>query len=416
MKRILSLALSFSLILAVMFGVSSCNWMNSLLNNDNQFIFRSNGDGTCIVVGQKNTMGMYLTTSDILIPSVSPDGERVTSIADYAFEHCDGVQSVTISNGVKSIGARAFSYCQSLERVTIPESVTSIDPTAFVESYRLTDINIDGKNEIYKSIDGNVCSKDGKTFIMCAPGKTIVDIPDSVTDIREDAFSDCKMLFSVTLSDGMTSIEDVFGSCENLRSITIPKNVKNINNSVFSNCKSIVEVVNNSSVYITYKDDNTNSLYNDPYIFDVHSGTSKLIVWDDYIFYDYKDAKYLLGYVGTKSQLTLPNNCDGDVYSIYRYAFKANSIISSIEIPNGVSKIGRGAFESCFFLSSITISKSVKDIGNLAFNLCPLLNAIKYTGTVEEWNSIEKGMLGIGLQYGSESREIICSDGTIKIN
>lgn len=415
MKRILNLVLSLILIANVAFGVSSCNIANSLLNKGEQFVFNSNGDGTCSISGKRDAKGIYITTSKIVIPSVSPDGEQVTSIADYAFEHYDMLQSVTIPNTVKSIGFRAFGYCQSLTSVTIPDSVTSINPTAFVESYRLTDVNIDGNNEIYKSIDGNVCSKDGKTFIICAPGKVFVDIPDSVTDVEKEAFLNCEMLFGVTLSNSMTAMENVFSGCTNLRSITIPENIKSISDSIFSDYKKLVEVVNNSSVSISYKGDDTGLLYNDPHIFDVHTGTSRLITQDDYIFYDYDNAKYLIGYVGTQSKLVLPGSCNGDSYSIYRYAFMDNSMISSVEIPKGVSRIGREAFESCLFLRSITISKSVKDIGNLAFNLCPSLVTIKYTGTVNEWNSISTGVFGLGLEYGSTVEEIACSDGAVKI-
>ena len=55
----------------------------------------------------------------------------VTSIGDYAFEHCTGLTSVTIPNSVTSIGSRAFCDCYGLTSVTIPNSVTSIGEKAF---------------------------------------------------------------------------------------------------------------------------------------------------------------------------------------------------------------------------------------------------------------------------------------------
>ena len=53
-----------------------------------------------------------------------PDG--VTSIADYAFERCVRLESVSIAEGVTVLGKETFSGCKALTSVTIPESVSSI--------------------------------------------------------------------------------------------------------------------------------------------------------------------------------------------------------------------------------------------------------------------------------------------------
>ena len=40
-----------------------------------------------------------------------------------AFEHCDGLTSVTIGKGVTSIGNRAFCWCDSLTYITFDGTV-----------------------------------------------------------------------------------------------------------------------------------------------------------------------------------------------------------------------------------------------------------------------------------------------------
>ena len=55
----------------------------------------------------------------------------VTSIGSYAFCECTDLTSVSIGNGVTSIGGCAFENCTGLIFVTIPESVTNIDNEAF---------------------------------------------------------------------------------------------------------------------------------------------------------------------------------------------------------------------------------------------------------------------------------------------
>ena len=74
--------------------------------------FTSNGDGTCYVSGIGSC-----TDTDIVIPSVSPDGDSVTSIGDSAFCGCFGLTSITIPDSVTSIGDAAFHYCSGLTDV-----------------------------------------------------------------------------------------------------------------------------------------------------------------------------------------------------------------------------------------------------------------------------------------------------------
>ena len=68
--------------------------------------FASNGDGTCAVTGIGTCQD-----SRIRIPSHSPNGDRVVSIADRAFENANNLTGVTIPGSVDEIG---FSSVHSL--------------------------------------------------------------------------------------------------------------------------------------------------------------------------------------------------------------------------------------------------------------------------------------------------------------
>ncbi|MBR1867377.1 MAG: leucine-rich repeat protein, partial [Clostridia bacterium] len=71
-----------------------------------------------------------------------------------------------------SIGGEAFEDCYSLTSIELPSSVTSIGALAFDRCSSLSSITIDENSQNYKSIDGNLYSKDGKTLIQYAIGKT----------------------------------------------------------------------------------------------------------------------------------------------------------------------------------------------------------------------------------------------------
>ena len=59
--------------------------------------------------------------------------ESVSKIGDEAFEG-DAFQGVIIPDGCASIGSRAFANCENLRYVYIPESVTEIEDDAFLDS------------------------------------------------------------------------------------------------------------------------------------------------------------------------------------------------------------------------------------------------------------------------------------------
>ena len=162
-----------------------------------------------------------------------------------AFYGCNGLTSVTIGDGVTSIGDDAFSGCTGLTAVTIGDGVTSIGSFAFRECSGLTSITVNENNLNYKSIDGNVYSKDGTVLVQYAIGKTAntFEIPDSVASIGYGAFYGCDDLTSITIPDSVTSIGDwAFYDCSGLTSVTIPDSVMSIGRYAFSGCTGLTSV------------------------------------------------------------------------------------------------------------------------------------------------------------------------------
>jgi hypothetical protein len=177
--------------------------------------------------------------------------KSVTSIGNYAFNHCENLTTVTIYQGVVTIGDYAFQST-GLKTLTIPNSVTKIGSGAFTFCQNLTSVNI---------IDGGTVSIQSSAFANS--GLTSITIPKSVTSISSGAFYGCARLTSVTIEDEGALI--IYGNAfknTGLTSIIIPNSVTSISSGAFQTVK-----------YAYIQGDDTN--YTTPF------GTSTTVYYDE---------------------------------------------------------------------------------------------------------------------------------------
>jgi len=171
-------------------------------------------------------------------------GSGVNVLEDYTFADCVNLTDITLSNGLIEIDGSAFCNC-GFESIEIPWSVEKISIEAFAGCKRLKTIEVDENNRNYCSIDGNLCSKDGKTLILYAQGKTEKTpiIPSGITVIGESAFVACDNITELTIPDGVTEIGIfAFSYCRNLKSVAFGANVIHIRSWAFFLCENLVRV------------------------------------------------------------------------------------------------------------------------------------------------------------------------------
>ena len=139
-----------------------------------------------------------------------------------------------------------------------PEGEDSIEGyyTYTVENSKATitdcDTSISGDIAIPDTLGGYpVTNIEDEAFSDCT-GLTSITMPDSVTSIGPAAFSDCTGLTKLTIGNSVTSIGGyAFYYCTGLTSITIPDRVTSIGNNAFYGCTGLTEmsVASGNSVY-----------------------------------------------------------------------------------------------------------------------------------------------------------------------
>ncbi len=206
----------------------------------------ASADGRCLIKDGVLIHFIYSGEEEYVIP------EGVTQIGREVFANCRKLVSITLPDGVTEIGERAFSGCGSLTNIVIPNGVTKIAKEAFLGS-DIKHVTVSavagdtscveeafGRDKIvgyvgeYASADGRCLVKDGMLLDFIYKGEIWYSIPQGVKTICKRALRECDKLSSVTIPDSVTEIEnEAFADCCNLTTIkclaTTPPTIYDLN-------------------------------------------------------------------------------------------------------------------------------------------------------------------------------------------
>ncbi len=340
----------------------------------------------------------------------------VTTISNNAFKNYKNLKSVVIPKTVTKIGCKSF-FGTPIRQLKVPSSVKTIGQEAFSNMPKLKTLTVPGKFSIktvggddssagvcsnvdtvvfntklnvkrtaaftsenfvvskndskYKSIDGVIYSKDGKS---------IVRVPQLRKELVIDAQCEHFALQSVLDTNADNEGDPIGGS--RVKKIVIPPSVKKVESAQYAG------VCRNES-YLSGEEKEGIALEIQSKQLD---GTSlnELIIWlgakpqdvmkqlpqqihfanDMYISSD----GALLKYAGKEKEVTIP----AGVTKIGNYAFWRVNCLEKIHMPEGLKEIGDYAFYACSDVIRekelcVTFPSTIQRIGKSAFQL----NAIK---------------------------------------
>lgn len=287
--------------------------------------FTSNGDGTCSVAWTRDC-----TDKDVIIPTVSPEGEVVTTIDSNAFsgQGLFSMSSVHIPDTVTVIREYAFKNCWNLTYIIIPDSVTHIRSGAFQNCDKLTE----------------------------------VVLPDSVTYMGEETFRDCDNLTRVVLPAGVTSLSGTFMECPLLTGVTLPVALQTIGVKTFYKCESLTEMVIPDGVTTIWE-----------YAFNWCTSMERIEIPPSVTYIGkmaFSSCSSLKGvYIESLEAwcgIDFVDNPLKDAHNLYLNG----ELVTRLVIPEGVTSISSMAFADALCVVSITIPESVTYIAADAFFTC----------------------------------------------
>ena len=298
-----------------------CSWCGK---ESDKAAHEDKGDGTCKVCGVKlsdvlaegmiSGLGWSLARSGVLTISGSGDVPETANDSSAVLwkEYKDKIVEVVIKSGVTGVGSGAFTGCTALKKVSISDTVKKLDLNAFSGCTALEAFTVADGNEVYASADG-VLLNTGKTLLISCPvGKTgAYTVPETVTEIEKSAFA-ASGVESVSMSDAVTAVgEGAFSNCSKLKSVVLPKGLKELKSSLFSGCSALEKISIPDSVKTLGEG--------------VFSGCAAL-----------KEVK-------------IP----GEVTVIPKNAFSGCAALESVSIPASVTAINEAAFDKCTALKNV---------------------------------------------------------------
>ena len=244
---------------------------------------------------------------------------------------------------------KAFYMSKLNGKIDLPMSVKSIGAYAFTKT-ACTDFFLpDRVTEIGEG-----------AFESCNNFRTL-NLPRDLKKIGPRAFKDCLLSGHLDIAYNVTEIGDyAFSGCTSLTKLTLTSSLQRIGAYAFSGCKWLdCELAIPSSV----------TEIGDGAFKDCTYLSGKLILPANLKKIGSKTFENCKFFTGT---LVIPNS----VTEIGQDAFSDCSRFTGLSLPNNLRKIGYGAFARCTSLTGpLSIPETVKEIGSYAFYNCP-----KFTG------------------------------------
>lgn len=324
------------------------------------------------------TDGMFRNCTS-LSSVIIPNGVR--RIEGEAFRGCLRLQEVTIGSNVDTIRDTTFNECDKLKTIygytgSYAETFASNKGIDFhsigevPEPPAPTGMKINVGNNAVATVTGNTVTitGTGETYDDCwwadvndsnnELDKTSIKyiiVEDGITSLGYELFKNFNNVETIELPASLTKIKNwTFQNCRSLKSISIPEGVTEIGNGIFNDCVSLKNITFPS----TLKEipDITDCEDSEPV--PVESITLKKGI-------------QTIGFLAFGGLSKLKNiNIPDSVTIIKQSAFADCIALSNISLPDTITKIEYGAFRNCESINKIVLPNSLISLDDDVFQNC----------------------------------------------
>ena len=264
-----------------------------------------------------------------------------------------------------------LKYTGHADVIVIPENVTHIKADAFSNCNTLEEIRFEKNSKINLIAD--------KAFYGCTSLKSI-HLPNTICAIGNYAFEDCRSLKMISIPPKVTTIKTgTFKNCTDLKKIIISKNVTGIRDLAFENCTnlSFIQMANNN---IKIASNAFIGCINIEQLFFTREDVKQIILNSIYGLPQKSkkiDKPNLLVFKKTDfdnsaTEVIIPDGFE----KIEKGCFSELNTLHRVVLPASVKKFDDHTFADCISLESVELSENIDIISKNAFLNCKLLSEI----------------------------------------
>ena len=276
----------------------------------------------------------------------------------------------TVPSDVTTIADGAFVGCP-IKKLTIGNNVETVLPSWSFNGGVLEELDVN-------------CPLARSTFARITTLKKVT-LGDSITEIPQMAFLECKGLQTVSIPSGPTKIgTQAFFGCSSLQNVTLPASLKEIGYQAFRDCDALtsitfpnsLEKVGDQAFFIT-----TNGTNGE------HTGSLTTVTFGakvpTFLNANGEPSNYPQLFTGQNQLKTVDmSRCTDTVISAG--LFSGLTALETIIFPTGLTEIGDRAFTNCSGLKSLEFPDSLTKIGASAFSGCTGLTYISYGSGIDD--------------------------------
>lgn len=333
------------------------------------------------------------------------------NLPSKAFYECSTISEIYLNDGLVSIGDYCFKGT-SITSISIPSSVSTINDTAFIGAELLNDITFTGTTFVFES--GILFNQDKTKILFIKSNLTgVLTIPNTITEIVENQFSNLKLVTEIVIPQNVTYIDSsAFFGCDLLELITVSSSNQeytSVNGVLYNKDKTnIISIPLNYKQSLIFEDSITSFDY-DLFLYitkitslefkksveqisieglgllteltsiEVSSENTKYYTQDG-ILYNYEKTEILFVPYKVAGEVTIPEG----ITEIPKSSFKLRNQITEINLPSTLEVINEEAFYNCTLLSQINFPTNLVEIGRYSFFACTSLEEITLNGNLEE--------------------------------
>lgn len=276
------------------------------------------------------------------------------------------------------IGDYAFHRCSGLTSVKIPDTVTEIGEQAFYGCNSLKVAEFGSVESLcridFEDYTSNPLYYSHRLYIDDKEITNLV-IPSNIGILKDFTFISCSRLLSVEIPPSVTSIGKLtFGNCTGLKSVIIPYSVTNVDYMAFNVCVGLIKSAYPSTLAVNPIKYGTSIKYP---VKNINKDVN-IIIENGFIYEKGKTALYFVPY-DIEGEYVVPET----VSAIGDQAFESCCAMTSVKLNDSLLSIGEKAFAYCHGLNSVEIPDKVKTVGNDAFLYCNNLRTLIIGSSVE---------------------------------